>query len=109
VSVVNFHPEIKPANLVQYIHQICSPPNIHELLKINFRLICYLNNGHLITNLVNWGSSVSIVSDYRLDDLGGGVDPRQRQGILPLASVSRPDVRPIQPAIQWVKRVLPQG
>jgi hypothetical protein len=32
-------------------------------------------------------------------------DPRQRQCIFPLASVSRPDVRPTQPPIQRVQGV----
>jgi hypothetical protein len=45
-------------------------------------------------------SSVSIVSDYRLR-----FDPRQRQRVLPLASVSRPDPRPTQHTSQWVQRV----
>jgi hypothetical protein len=50
------------------------------------------------------GSSVSIVSDYGLDDHGsipGGV-----KRIFPLASVSRPAVRPTQPPIQWVPGIL---
>jgi hypothetical protein len=36
------------------------------------------------------GSSVSIVSDYILDDRRPGFDPWQRQRNFPLASVSRP-------------------
>jgi hypothetical protein len=33
-------------------------------------------------------------------------DPRQRQGIFPLAFVSRPALKPTQPPIQWVLGVL---
>jgi len=48
----------------------------------------------------NWAlGSVSIVSDYRLYDR---VRSRQRQRILPLASMSRPPLRPAQPPIQWI-------
>jgi hypothetical protein len=41
-------------------------------------------------------SSGSIVSDYGLDD------PRQGQRIFPLASVSRPALRPTQPPVPGV-------
>jgi hypothetical protein len=33
-------------------------------------------------------------------------DPRQKQRIFPLASVSRPALRPTQPPVQWMPRVL---
>jgi hypothetical protein len=36
-------------------------------------------------------------------------DPRQRQGIFPLTSVSIPAVRPTQPPVQWVPRILFKG
>jgi len=36
-------------------------------------------------------------------------DPRQRRRIFPLASVSRPALRPTQPPVQWVPGVLSQG
>jgi hypothetical protein len=36
-------------------------------------------------------------------------DPRQEQKIFPLTSVSRPDLRPTQPPVQWVPGVLSPG
>jgi hypothetical protein len=36
-------------------------------------------------------------------------DPRQRQRIFPLASLSRPGLRPTQPPVQWVPGVLSPG
>jgi hypothetical protein len=36
-------------------------------------------------------------------------DPRQRQRIFPLASVSRPALGPTQPPVQWVTGVLLPG
>jgi hypothetical protein len=36
-------------------------------------------------------------------------DPRQRQRIFPVASVSRPTLRPTQPPVQWVLGVLSPG
>jgi hypothetical protein len=55
------------------------------------------------------GSSVSIVSAYRLDDRAIGVDPRLGQRIFPLTSVSRPALRPTQPPVQWVPGVPSPG
>jgi hypothetical protein len=60
------------------------------------------------TLLTRLGSSVSIVSDYGLEDRTG-FDPRQRQRIFPLASVSRPVLEPTQPPSQWVPGVLFPG
>jgi hypothetical protein len=54
----------------------------------------------------NWGSSVGIVSDYRLDDR---FDLRQGQRNFPLASVSRPALGPTQPPVQCILGVLPPG
>jgi hypothetical protein len=54
-------------------------------------------------------SSVSIVSGYRLDDWAWRFNPRQRQEIFPLTSVSRPALGPTQPPVQWVPGFLSQG
>jgi hypothetical protein len=54
-------------------------------------------------------SSGSIVSDYGLMTGRSGFDPRQGQRIFPLASVSRPALRPTQPPVQWVPGVLSPG
>jgi hypothetical protein len=48
------------------------------------------------------GSSVSIVSDYGLDDRAIGVRTPAEARIFPLASVSRPSLGPTQPPVQWV-------
>jgi hypothetical protein len=48
----------------------------------------------------SWGSSVSIVSYYRVDYWGS--IPSRGKRILPLASVSRPALKAIQHPIQWV-------
>jgi hypothetical protein len=53
------------------------------------------------------GSSVSIVSDYGLDDRA--IDPRQGQRFFPLTSVSRQGLGPTQPPVQWVPGVLSPG
>jgi hypothetical protein len=56
------------------------------------------------------GSSVSIVSDYGLNDRTIDVRYRQKQkGFFPLASVSRQDLGPTQPPVQWVPGVLSLG
>jgi hypothetical protein len=49
------------------------------------------------------------VSDYGLDDRAIGFDPRRRQMIFPLSSVSRPALGPIQPPVQWVPGILSPG
>jgi hypothetical protein len=38
-----------------------------------------------------------------------GFDPRQRQMIFPVSSVSTPALRPIQPPVQWVPGSFPPG
>jgi hypothetical protein len=53
------------------------------------------------------GSSVSIVSDYGLDDWGS--IPERGMRIFSLASASRPALGPTQPPLQWVPRVLSPG
>jgi hypothetical protein len=55
----------------------------------------------------NKNSSISIVSDYRLGDQGS--IPGRSKGMFPLASVSRPALRPTQPPVQWVLGVLSLG
>jgi hypothetical protein len=66
--------------------------------NINFNIIL------LSTHRRSRGSSVSIVTDYGLDDRG--FDPRQRQRIFLLAPASRPALVPTQPPVQWVPGVL---
>jgi hypothetical protein len=55
------------------------------------------------------GSSVSIVSDYGLDDRA--IEVRSPAGAedFPLTSVSRPALGPTQPPVQWVPGVLSPG
>jgi hypothetical protein len=56
-----------------------------------------------ILSIRRWGSSVSIVSDYGLDDRANKVrSPEEAKSIFPLASVSRPALGPTQPPVQWV-------
>jgi len=55
------------------------------------------------------GSSVSIVSDYGLDDRAIGVRSPAGAKDFPLASVSRPALGPTQPPVQWVPGVLSPG
>jgi hypothetical protein len=59
------------------------------------------------TGLWRWGCSVSIVSDYRLDDRGS--IPDTGQTTFPLAPASRPALSPTQPHIQWVPGVHSPG
>jgi hypothetical protein len=42
----------------------------------------------------------TVVSDYRLDDRGSNLS--RGKGLIPLISVSRPALRPMQPPVQWV-------
>jgi hypothetical protein len=52
------------------------------------------------------GSSVSIVSDYGLDNQGPIPD---KDRIFLLASASRPALGPTQPPVQWIPRVISPG
>jgi hypothetical protein len=67
-----------------------------------------LNNLRILKS-VSRGSSVSIVSGYGWTTGRSRFDPRQRQRICSLASVSRPVLGPTQPPVQWVPRVLSPG
>jgi hypothetical protein len=68
----------------------------------------FLPKNKIITCLVScsssWGSSVSIVCDYRLDKWGS--IPSRGKGFFLYPLVSRPAVRPTQPPIQWLPGVL---
>jgi hypothetical protein len=55
------------------------------------------------------GSPVSVVSGYGLDDRLSRFDPRQRQEIFLLTSVSIPTLGPTKPPAQWRPRVLSLG
>jgi hypothetical protein len=66
-------------------------------------IICSLKS---LKNLWSWGTSVSIVSDYRMNDQ---FDPWHRQRIFLLASVARPALRLTQPPIQWAPGFLSLG
>jgi hypothetical protein len=82
-------------------------PNIHNIL-VGTSIAAYM--WLYQTNICNCfyfqlGSSVSIMSDCRLNDQ----DPWQRQRTFPLAFASRLSLRPTQPPIHWVLRVLSKG
>jgi hypothetical protein len=64
---------------------------------------------HTCTSFRNRGSSVSIVSDYGLDDWAIGVRSPAEAKDFPLTSVSRPALRPAQPPVQWVPGILSPG
>jgi hypothetical protein len=61
--------------------------------------VIFKRNNNDNTTSRSWGRSVSIVSDYRLDDRAS-ITGRD-EGFFPLASVSRPAPKPTQPPIQW--------
>jgi hypothetical protein len=56
----------------------------------------------------SWGSSVSIVFDYRLEDRATGIRSPQKQMIFSVVSVTRPALSPTQPLIQWIPGVISQ-
>jgi hypothetical protein len=55
------------------------------------------------------GSSVSIVSDYGLDDRANEVRSPAGTEDFFLVSVSRPALGPTQPPVQWVPGIFSQG
>jgi hypothetical protein len=68
-------------------------------------LIMYGDLMTVMTTVRSRGSSVSIVSDYGLDNRAIG----EGQRIFPPTSVSRPALGPTQPPVQWVPGVLSPG
>jgi hypothetical protein len=74
--------------------------------------VLYLSK-NIAYNMCVWfwsrGSWVSIVSYYGLDDRAIGIDPRQRQEIFRLTSVSRPALWPAQPPVTMGTMVLSSG
>jgi hypothetical protein len=68
-----------------------------------------INLSKFSTAYISTGSSVSLVSDYGLDDRQSRFDPRQKQRIFPLASVSTPALGPTYSPVQWVLGSFPRG
>jgi hypothetical protein len=83
------------------------PSYSHEPSGI--RQICKLVIDYFGRYFFKWsrGSSVSVVSDYGLDDRGS--IPDRGRGFFSLAFASRPALGPTQPPVQWVPRVLSPG
>jgi hypothetical protein len=69
--------------------------------------MCVFKLSFAIIVVRSQGCSVSVVSDYGLDDRGSILS--RGESIFPLASVSRPAVGPTQPPVQWVPGVPSQG
>jgi hypothetical protein len=68
--------------------------------------ICF----HLLVYAWSRGGSVSIVSDYGLDDRAIEVRSRaEAKEFFPLASVSRPALGSTQPPVQWIPGVFSLG
>jgi hypothetical protein len=82
---------------IKYVHETYS---LHTCIHLGI----HTSNGKVGVE------SVSIVSDYRLDDwvIEAG-SPAEENRIFPLASVSRPALGPNQPPVQWVLGALSPG
>jgi hypothetical protein len=66
----------------------------NAITRIYFKFLIFVDS------LISPGSSVSIVSDYELDDCAIEVrTPAEAKRFLPLASVSRPALGPTQPRV----------
>jgi hypothetical protein len=93
----------------------CRLPGEHNNGEISLALSLSLHLSFLLTiksdgpvNMRSWCSSVSILPHYRQTGWPG-LDPRQRERIFPLASVSRPALKPTQLPIQSAPGVLSRG
>jgi hypothetical protein len=86
----------------QLYQSVLSSPFHYTCAAFNYFIIVIV-----IIILLSWSSSVSIVSDYRLNDRVS-VSSRGKM-IFHLASLSRPNLRPIQHPLQWVPGVLFRG
>jgi hypothetical protein len=86
--------------------KICILPFSFISFKINMSLI-QINSPTTDTTAPTKGNAPqfeNLCHSVRLDQQIGrpGFDPRRGKMIFPLASVSRPALRPTQPPIQWV-------
>jgi hypothetical protein len=63
----------------------------------------------LFLKLRGWGSSVSMVSEYRLDNRCSISGRGRGRGFFPVVSVSIPALRPTQPPMQWIPLFLSLG
>jgi hypothetical protein len=70
---------------------------------------CHLNYTSHTLQFRSRGSSVSIVSDYGLDDWAIGVRSPTGTKDFPVTSVSRPALGPTQPPVQWIPVILSPG
>jgi hypothetical protein len=109
---------------------ISQPPFMHLLIDFlrSFTIVCEWNVGNSLMHTVSdlcaviaiqfWyctnvygsqSSSISIVSDYGLDDQAIEVRSQAEARDFFLTSVSRPALGPTQPPLHWVPGVLSPG